>query len=436
MPPIPPQVAQITCPNCGNVFRTPIYSLVDVGQQPELKQALLAGQLNLAACTQCGTAGMIGAPLIYHDAQKQVLFTYLPADLKPQEQELFIGEATNNYLIPSLPPNAPRGYLLTPRRFMSLTSLIDAIWEADGVPREVLEQQRKRVDLISQLASALDNEQQFQSLVEQVIDALDYEFFATLQAFIDAAEDEGRQDSVQLLSLLHNKLIEVTGFGQQGEGSNLAKFIEQLAEASEEELEDVIANSRAEIEYDYGFFQAWTAKIEALNQAGEVAEATRLTERRDEILEIVERMDKEAQELFEAGAAALREVLTAPDEREALQSLGPRLNEAFMVLLSANIAEAQRTKQPETVRKLENLSHLAIQIIQEQLPPAERLINQLMMSETTQESTTLLRQNAALVNPEFVKKLNEMADEREKYGFKPDAERLRQLAREAGALLF
>lgn len=438
MPPVPPQPVQLTCPVCGTNFRTNIYTLVDVSQQPELKQALLAGQLNVAVCPKCGAGTMIAAPLVYHDAAKQLFLIYFPQELnaRPEDQERFIGEATNA-LIRLLPPNAPRGYLLNPRRFMSLGSLVDTILEADGIPREALEQQRRRIDLISQLASSLTDEAQFTRLVTQSQEELNQEFFATLNAFIDASNQEGRADSAQILTQLRDTLLEMTGFsdalGADDEGEVQAA-IERLATVPDEELEQTIAELRHAI--DYSFFQAWTDRIEALEQAGEQDEANRLTARRQQILEMVERMDKEAQALLEAGANVLRQVLTAPDPAAVLRASVDKLDEAFMFVLATNMAAAQRAGQSEAVARLQEIERLATEIIQESLSPEDRFINELMMAETPQQSTKLLRQRAAQVTPAFVKRLNELADEQEQRGTKEVADRLRQLARESGAMLF
>lgn len=438
MPPIPPQPVQLTCPACGTNFRTGIYTIIDVTQQPELKQLLLGGQLNLAVCPNCGAASMLGAPLVYHDADKQLCLVYFPQELnaRPEEQERFIGDSTQ-VLMSSLPPNASRGYLLTPRRFISLASLIDAILEADGIPREVLEQQRRRVDLISQLASALENEQQLARLVEQHQQDLNYEFFATLSAFIDASAQQKQDESVQMLTHLRDKLVELTGLSIEQEGeadADLEDVIQRLEQASEEELEEVIAELRPAI--DYTFFQSWTMRIEALIREGQQDEARRLTDRRARILEAIERMDKEAQAMFEAGAGVLREVLAAPDTKAALEAAGDKIDEAFMLVLSANIAAAQRAGQSDAVARLEEIGQLATEVFNERLTPEERFINELLMAETPQESTRLLRQNAAQVTPDFVKHLNEMADDYEQRGPKEVTDRLRQLAREAGAMLF
>ncbi|KPV49059.1 hypothetical protein SE17_34745, partial [Kouleothrix aurantiaca] len=110
-----PQVIQLSCPNCRTPMRAQVFTLVDVGLQPELKNYLLAGQLNMAVCPNCGTPAMIAAPLIYHDPAKQLLLVHFPQQLnaRPDEEERFIGDAAAA-LMRSLPQNAPKGYMLAP----------------------------------------------------------------------------------------------------------------------------------------------------------------------------------------------------------------------------------------------------------------------------------------------------------------------------------
>jgi hypothetical protein len=437
MPPFPPQPVQVNCPNCGSSIRTGIYTVVDVTQQPELKQALLGGQLNVALCQNCGTGSMLGAPMVYHDAEKQLCLIYFPQELNasPEEQEHFIGETTGA-IIRSLPPDAPRAHLLNPRRFLSLPSLLDVVLEAEGISREMLEGQRRRVELISELASALDEEQRFAGLAEQYKDELDDDFFATLQAFLAASAQEGRQDSVEILQRLLDQLIAATGYRFPGEEDipDLAEVLERLVNVSDEELDQTIAELRPEI--DYAFFESWTAKIEEFEQQGNSAEAQRLTERRARILATIEEMDREAQAMFEAGNTVLRAVIDAEDLRAALEAQGTAVDEAFMLVLDANLAAAERAGQAEAVQRLLQIRETAIAVIQDRMTPEDRLINELLMAETARESTQLLRQHVAKITPDLVKKLNEVADMQEKRGAADQSERLRQLAREAGAMLF
>jgi hypothetical protein len=101
-------------------MRAQVFTLVDVGLQPELKNYLLAGQLNMAICPSCGTPAMIAAPLIYHDSAKQLFLIHFPQQLnaRPEEQERFIGDATSA-LMRVLPQGAAKGYLLAPKRFLT-----------------------------------------------------------------------------------------------------------------------------------------------------------------------------------------------------------------------------------------------------------------------------------------------------------------------------
>jgi phosphate uptake regulator len=440
-----PQAIQLSCPNCRTPMRAQVFTLVDVGVQPELKNYLLAGQLNMAICPNCGTPAMIAAPLIYHDPNKQLFLVHFPQQLnaRPEEQERFIGDATS-LIMRSLPQDKPKGYLLAPKRFLTLNSLVDVILEADGISREVIEAQRKRVTLISQMAEAFEQgDQQLAAAVAQNKDALDYDFFATLTAFAEASMQDGRDESGQLLMNLRDKLIELTGFDasalelepeEELEDANLEEVISRLVDAPEADLEQAIAELRPAI--DYGFFDALTGRIDAAEQAGDTATAERLTARRGLILQKVEQMDKQAQELFEAGASVLKQILDAPDLAEALRANREKIDEAFFLVLQANMVAAERAGNTAALERLAEIERLAGEVVQESLSPEDRFINQLLQAEKPQDATKLLRQNPAMITAAFVKRLNELADQMENDGRKPLGERLRQLGREAGAMLF
>jgi hypothetical protein len=444
-----PQAVQLACPNCRTPIRAQVFTVIDVGVQPELKNYLLAGQLNVAVCPNCGTPAMIAAPLIYHDPAKQLFLIHFPQQLnaRPEEQERFIGDATS-LIMRELPQETPKGYLLAPRRFLTLNALLDTILEADGISREVIEAQRARVELISRMAEAFEQgEQQLAAAVAQNKAALDFEFFATLTAFADASAQGGRDDSAQLLEDLRAKLIELTGFdastleqaGDAGDGLEeldieLDEAVQRLVDAPEEELEQAIAELRPVI--DYGFFEAWTSRIDAATKAGDSAIAEQLTARRAVILETVERMDKQAQEMFEAGAAVLEQVRNAPDTAAALRAQGDKIDEAFLLVLQANAAAAERMGNTQALERLAEIERLAIEIAQESLSPEERFINELLAAEKPQDATKMLRQNSRLITPDFVKRLNELAEQMENDGRKPLGERLRQLGRESAAMLF
>lgn len=438
MPPVAPQPVQLTCPNCGTSFRTAVYTLVDVTDQPELKAALLSGQLNVAVCPNCRTASMLSAPLVYHDANKQLCFVFFPQELSapPQEQERFVGEATS-FIIRSLPAEAPRAYLLNPRRFLTLPSMLDAILEADGISREMLDAQRRQVEVISALAGAMESEEAFNAAVAEHKADLTPELFATLNAFVQSAPP-GRDGSRELLEQLQQRLADliegVEADEAEAESAEQQAAIARLRDVPDDELELAVAELRAVI--DYGFFAAWTEQIEAAEAAGDTATATALTERRTRIVGIVEEIDRQAQELFTAANDLLRSVMNAPDPHAALREHADQVDETFMMILSANAGAAQRAGQTEIVQLLESLGDTAVTIIQDRMTPEERFINELLLAESPADATRMLRKNVAKITPDLVRRLNELADQEEKLANKPIADRLRQLARESGAMLF
>ncbi len=435
MPSAPPQPVQLACPSCGTRFRSLVYTLVDGGEQPELKAALLTGQLNVAVCPACGMASMLSAPLIYHDAGKQLFLVYVPQELNSQPQEIdrFIGDASA-FLLRSVPNEAPRGYLLAPRRFLTLQSLIEAIYEADGVSAEDLRRQNRYVEILTDLVNVVDDDQRFTEKAQSYTKELTPEFFATLDAFINAT-NKAQAQMRSLLIRVREKLQAYTARAAAlAAAQELNAAIERLRTVSDDELPVAVKELRPLI--DYGFFELWTEQIEAAEASGDTATAQMLTARRSRILELVEAIDREAQELFERGSALIDTVLSTSDPVAALRERAAEVDEGLLTVISASIAAARHAGSPELVDQLEQLAATAQEIIESRLSPEDRFINELLAQETTLDATRLLRKNMTKITPELARRLNERAAEEEKRANQAVAERLRQLAREASALLF
>ncbi|MBA3946996.1 MAG: CpXC domain-containing protein [Herpetosiphonaceae bacterium] len=439
MPMLPPQTVQITCPQCRTKYPTPVFQMLDVGQMPDLKAAFMAGQVNVAVCPKCGTGGMIATPLVYHDPDKQFLFALFPAEVQasPQEQEQFVGAITQ-MIMQELPPDAPRSYLLNPRRFLTLNSLLDTILEGEGIPKEAMEAQRKRSELLGRLLQVGDDQAALQKLVEEQKAAIDYEFFLTLAAYIDAAQQDGDQASVDHFTALRDQLLLLTGMNMEEDGevsdADVIAAVDALLAAPTEDVPQLIAEHRPALEY--GFFEELTARADAARAAGNTVEAEQFEARRAEILETTEQMDRDAQALFQGAAQTLTTVLEAPELRPALVEHHEELNEAFLLVIAANIEAAERAGNTEAVERLREVERLAVEVVQEALPPEDRLIGQLLQAETPQAATKVLRQHMSMVNTDFVKRLNTLTKEMDDAGRKDVSDRLRQLSREAASILF
>ena len=383
---------------------------------------------------------MLGAPLVYHDPAKQLCLVHFPQEMSvsPQEQERFVGEVTT-LVMRELPTETPRGYLLNPKRFLTIQSLLEAVYEADGVSKETLEAQRQRVELISQLAEALGDEAGFKAIVQQHKAAFDAEFITTLNAFIEAShpQDPSRQLLVdireQLGATLGQSLDEAGEFGA-AEADEIAEAFERLSQAEEAQLPQLVAEYRYLL--DSSFFEMFTTQVEALEATGDEAQAAALTTRRDAIIELVEALDNETRELFERGTALLEAVMNTEDPSAALRERMAEIDDGLLLAISANGMAAQRAGQNDLVAELAELGQLAVVLIEERMTPQERLLNELLAAETPQEATRLLRKNVPLINPELVQLFNQRAEQEEQRGNSEPATALRRLAREAGAMLF
>jgi hypothetical protein len=321
---------------------------------------------------------------------------------------------------------------------MSLTSMLDTILEGEGIPKAALEAQRKRTELLGRLLAVAEDEQGLQQVVEANKDAIDYEFFLTLSAYVEAAEQDQDEESLRRFTELRDRVATMVGFtGQDGEAEpeqDLNQAIDALLQADENSLPEVIAEYRPLLDYD--FYEVLSERIDAAHAAGDSAEADRLAARRDLVRDTAEQMDRDAQELFERAAQTLQAILDAPDQRAALVEHREELDEAFMLVVGANAQQAARAGNQEIVQRLDAIQQQAMEVIQEALSPEERLIGQLLSAEKPQDATKLLRQNASSINTGFVKRLNEMAGEMETAGRKEVSDRLRQLGREAASMLF
>jgi hypothetical protein len=69
---------ELICPACGNPFVAEIWTLVDVGEQPDLYDALLSGSLHLAICPHCGHSSSADSPLLLHDPGLRRVYFAVP----------------------------------------------------------------------------------------------------------------------------------------------------------------------------------------------------------------------------------------------------------------------------------------------------------------------------------------------------------------------
>ena len=415
-----PQLVTVNCAHCGFPFQIPVFSIIDVRQNPELKPALLSGQLNAAQCPSCGKVNYIGGPLLYHDPDHEFLAVYIPmeANIPETERQKIIGELTNA-LMNALPAEQRRGYMLTPQQFFDLEALIRKILELDGVTSEMLEASSRKIDLLDRLLNLQNDEMAFNMAVAENKELLDREFFMIIADAIERYRGLGEEDRVKALEALRERLMPLTEFGQRLLKQRQA--VEALGNnpSREEVLDAIVAGDMDEVEaitiaalpmLDYSFFQALTDRIEA----AEGEERAALEAKRDLMLSLLETFRKMDEKAFQAASNVADELIKAEDLDEAIRELAPMIDERVLDVLLRDMQIAQAEGATELVGRIQFVLDALREAAGESMPPALNLIFRLVDADYPQETRALLEENRSLVDDTFLALLDAFIGDVEK----------------------
>ena len=69
---------EIACPLCGREQEVELWDSIDVEEEPELRDRLLAGHVNRVECAGCKKPFRIDMPLVYHDRGQGIFIHYEP----------------------------------------------------------------------------------------------------------------------------------------------------------------------------------------------------------------------------------------------------------------------------------------------------------------------------------------------------------------------
>ncbi len=126
------ETTELICPVCQHEFAAPVWLVVDAQERPDLKAAILDGSLQQFACPNCGAAGTITAPMLYHDGASAMLVLALPLSIQTPAAAQELTEQLHGYLIESLQPlpATPPAYLSNVQLAAELDGLQAALAQA------------------------------------------------------------------------------------------------------------------------------------------------------------------------------------------------------------------------------------------------------------------------------------------------------------------
>ena len=407
---------QIPCPQCGQPIVADIRQVFDLAQDPKAKQILLSGAYNIVQCPYCGYQGAVETPIVYHDPEKELLLTYFPPALNKSrdEQERILGRLISQ-ITQNLPPEKRKGYLLQPQAMLTFQSLIERILEADGITKEMLQEQEKRIRLIERLLSASDEARR--EILEQEKEIADAQFFSILTQLLDAALLGNDQRTAEQLAAIYNLAVENTPYGQEikkqekslkaaeeairklGERPTLDEVVDAFIAAADDELQLTALTSVLRPVMNYEFFSRLTERIDKAPEG----EKTKLEKLRDHLLKLVQEVDKAMQNEIKVHREAVERVLSAENVEHAIQEVAPLIDPIFLEILENELKEA---RQKGDLQRSARISQVLETIEKLTAPPPEiALIQSLLEAPDAEAREKLLKENRKLVNEALVQQM-------------------------------
>ena len=402
---------QTSCPNCQQPIVAEIQQVIDGGRNPQQKELILSGGLNLAQCQACGFQGQLPVPMVYHDAEKEILFTFSPPDIgKTMEEKEGALAPLLKKIIDKLEPEKRKGYLFQPKDMLTMNSLIKSILLEDGVTEEMIESQQEKVNLLDSLFAQEGKE--LTETIKNNNDRIDREFFALFAEIaqrIISSQDEKAIEKIQAIQeilmietdvgkeiMAETQEIQAASKSLEDLGKNLTRssLLELVINAPTNERVRALT-SLVRPAMDYEFFQMFTERIE--KSAEEIR--SNLVEKRNLMLKLTQEIDQQMYERTNAAKEIINSIIEEESPEEALIKIIDQIDQLFVQTLSAELELAIKEKQTERKDKLGNL----LQKIQElTTPPELKIIDQLLSAADKGELENLLEEMKEQISPQFV----------------------------------
>ncbi|MBQ6520807.1 MAG: hypothetical protein IJI14_19040 [Anaerolineaceae bacterium] len=416
-------MAQTTtpCPRCGGQMIADVQQIFDVSVDPMDKERLLRGAANIAICPSCGYQSQIAMPIVYHDPEKELLLTYFPPELNMPlpEQEKILGPMITK-VVNSLPPEKKKGYLFQPRSMLTYDTLAETILEADGITKEMLNEQKYKAELIRRLIQTSPD-----SLVEvihQEESHIDQSFFMMLNNTLDAAVQMRDKQSFETLKNLQEVLFKETAYGRElkVKADFTQKAITDLQKLGEnlnrDSLLELVLNSPDDIYLqtltglarngmDYEFFTKLSSRI----NSAEGEEKEKFMNIRTQLLDLTQRIDKALAEEKEVRRKLLEEILKQDDMESAVYQAVRAIDEPFTEVVNEELAAARKSGDFMRSGKLQQLLDLIQKLYT--APDEIRKLETLLSAETEDALKALLEEEPDLAGEGMKKLVNELIEE-------------------------
>ena len=421
------QSIDFRCPSCGTPSRATATTIIDPTVNPAAKADLLSGTLNVIQCPACGTPSTAATPLLYHDATKELLITFVPMALgmSDQDADKFLGRMMNE-VTSNMDQKLIKSYIFQPRRALTMQGFVEQILESDGVTKEMQEAQRERVRLVQMFLQT--DPDTLPALITEHDERIDDEFFTTMSVIAQQTMQQGRPDMAEHIMTVQQVIAEQSTVGKQliqraGEQQAVIEEVATALQSLDQSATpaDLVALVRphagdmnrlqafvglARPIFDYAFFQELTVAVDAAT--GD--DKTQLEGLRDDIMQLTQMIDQQQQMEMQAAVDLLRQMLSNPDPEAAVRANMSRIDDTFMSVLELNIQEAEKAGDVGASTRLKALQGLIVAALQANMRPDVRFINDLLSAPTEADALTMIKAQAAGYGPELLETFDALVE--------------------------
>ncbi|MCB9435992.1 MAG: CpXC domain-containing protein [Anaerolineales bacterium] len=448
-----PRETAVSCPNCGNQYTTQVEQILDVGLDPRAKVRLLSGQVNVAHCPNCDFELALGTPLAYHDPAKELLLVHVPFELNlnNDEQERVIGQFTRA-ITDALPMEQRKGYLLQPRRMFTMQTLVETVLEADGITKEVMEDRRKKLELVETLLQTPPDV--LPSVIAQHDAEIDEEFFTMLSATAEAAMMDGQRAMAEAVLGLRDQLFNLTTYGKEllGEMQEQEAAIQKVTADLNKLGQNLTRESVLDLALDYQendqFVQALVGLIrpamdytffglltERMEQDPSKKTRRELKALRDRLLELIEEIDQHNQANIQAAVNVLSQIVNSTNIEQTVRENANFIDNLFLQVLEANLEDAREKNDASRVLRLQKVHDTINRMIMESTPPEVRFINEVLSVEDTLEARLMLIDKAPQFGPQLLEYLDALINQLQGRGEDNLLARIKEIRDEAAKII-
>ena len=432
----------INCPQCSTPAQADVYQVIDVDSQPQFKQMLMAGALNIAQCQNCGWSGQVAMPLVYHESAHDMLLTFVPMELNMPyaEQEKMMGNLVRG-VVDMVPQEKRRAYLLQPQQIMRWQTFMETVLATEGITPEMIAAQRKQSELMRTLMQTPPAG--IVPLLKENAELIDDSFVGMVQSTLQQAVQAGREPESIALTNANCYLLTQTEVGRTVERRQLA--LQALGVEAKEAggvspellVKHVLLNQEDDVAVDglvaatgalsYEFFSAFSAEIESAKKADDTATAERLTAIRTRLLAVYDEMRAASEKAMLERKELVNAVLAADDKRAVLAQNSNKLDDLFISALELELKQARADANLERSVAIQEVQKILDEAMQQEVPPQFELITQMIQAKSPEEVLGLMDSNPDMVGPELVEILQQLTTEMGNTGQAEVKQRLEQI---------